>query len=326
MSRFMTRRGATAMLAALLVACVLPAGHAAETPLRIGVPVWVGWMPWWVAQEKGLFKARGVAVELRNFAVQGDAVTALASGQLDGASLATNDILTINAAGPKASVVLQHDESAGADMLIVRGIDTPKGLKGQRIALEVGGVSHFFLVKLLARHGLKEKDVTVVNMAAPEAGAAFAANSINATVTWEPFGTQGIKAGGKLLLSSKDTPGAIVDVLGVRNDVLKSRPDQVRRLVAVWFDALDHVRTHRDESFAIMAKASGVSVEEFAEMWKGVRIPTLAENRSALTAKAGPGAYRATVGEMGRFMVSQKLLAKAVAADAMVSADYLPGK
>lgn len=326
MSRFMMRRCATTMLAALLAVCLVPAGRAADAPLRIGVPVWVGWMPWWVAQERGLFKARGVAVELRNFAVQGDAVTALAGGQLDGASLATNDILTINAGGPNTSVVLQHDESAGADMLIVRGIDTPKGLKGQRIALEVGGVSHFFLVKLLGKHGLGEKDVTIVNMAAPEAGAAFVAKSINATVTWEPFGTQGIKAGGKLLLSSKDTPGAIVDVLGIRNEVLKARPEQVRRLVATWFDALDYVQKNQDEAFRIMAKASGVSVEEFADMWKGVRIPSLEENRSALAARTGAGGYRATVREMGRFMVSQKLLAKAVAADAMVSADYLPAK
>jgi hypothetical protein len=70
----------------------------------------------------------------------------------------------------------------------------------------------------------------------------------------------------------------------------------------------------------------GESVEEFAEMWKGVRIPSLKENRGALAVKAGAGGYRATVAEMGRFMVSQKLLAKAVTADAMVSADYLPEK
>ena len=318
-------------LTVCMTVCAMLAGisitaHAAEPALRIGVPVWVGWMPWWVAKEKGLFKKNGVNVKLRNFAVQGDAVQALAGGSLDLASVATNDILSVNATGPKASVVLLHDESAGADMMITRGIDTPAGLKGQRIAVEVGGVSHFFLSKLLAKNGLTEKDVTVVNMTAPDAGAAFAVKAINVAVTWEPYGSQGVKAGGKVLLSSKDTPGAIVDVLGARNDVLKNHPDAVRRVIATWFDALQYVEQHRDESFKIMAKASGVTVAEFAEMWQGVRIFTLADNKAALEPGTATGNFRATVDDMSRFMVEQKLLEKPVLGAGMVSADYLPKK
>ncbi|MBX9794621.1 MAG: ABC transporter substrate-binding protein [Burkholderiaceae bacterium] len=321
-----SRRRLSALCLALLSFCLAPSTQAADAPLRVGVPVWVGWMPWWVAKEKGLFSRRGVAVDLRNFAVQGDAVTALAGGSLDAASLATNDVLTINAVSPKATVVMLHDESAGADMLITRGIDTPLALKGQRIALEVGGVSHFFLNKLLAKYGMSEKDVTVVNMAAPDAGAAFTGKSINAAVTWEPFGTQGVKSGGKLLLTSKDTPGAIVDVLSVRNEVLKNRPEQVRRMVAAWFDALDYVKKHQAEAFKIMAKASGVSVGEFGEMWKGVRIPSLADNRLALGSPGKSGTYGPIVGEMGQFMVTQKLLSKPVSPETMVTGEFLPTK
>ncbi|HOX66479.1 MAG TPA: ABC transporter substrate-binding protein, partial [Burkholderiaceae bacterium] len=177
-----------------------------------------------------------------------------------------------------------------------------------------------------AQQGLTEKDVTLVNMAAPDAGAAFAAKSINAAVTWEPFGTQGIKSGGKLLLTSKDTPGAIVDVLGVGNDVLKNRPDAVKLLVASWFDALEYVKKHQAESFKIMAKASGVSVAEFTEMWKGVRIPTLAENQTALGTAPGSGSYRKTVESMSSFMIEQKLITQPVAADSMVSGAFLPAK
>jgi NitT/TauT family transport system substrate-binding protein len=219
-----------------------------------------------------------------------------------------------------------HDESAGADMLITRGIDTPQALKGQRIALEMGGVSHLFLIKLLEKYGMGEKDVKIVNMSAADAGAAFTAKSINAAVTWEPFGSQGVKSGGKILLTSKDTPGAIVDVLTVRNNVLKAQPEDVKRLVAAWFDALDYVQKNKDDAFKIMAKASDVSVPEFTEMWKGVRFPTLAENREALGSKTTAGTYLGTVGDMGKFMVSQKLITKPVAPVSMVTGDFLPLK
>ncbi len=120
-----------------------------------------------------------------------------------------------------------------------------------------------------------------------------------------------------------DTPGALVDVLGIRNDVLKKRPDQVRRLLQSWFDALDYVAQHQSEAFAIMAKASGVSVAEFEEMWQGVRIFTLEDNRKAL---GSAGGFNTTVEEMGKFMVAQKLLARPVAPQKMVTADMLPAK
>ena len=148
-----------------------------------------------------------------------------------------------------------------------------------------------------------------------------ALKAIPVVVTWEPYGTQGIKSGGKLLLSSKDTPGAIVDVLGVGNEVLKARPEDVRKLIKSWFDALAYVAAHQDEAFAIMAKASGVSDAEFAEMWKGVRIFAAADNAAAL---GEGGAYHGTVDAMAAFMVKQKLLAAPVAAGSMVSAEFLP--
>jgi hypothetical protein len=69
MSHPVSRRHVGALCLALSSLCVAPSIHAADAPLRIGVPVWVGWMPWWVAQEKGLFKRNGVTVELRNFGV-----------------------------------------------------------------------------------------------------------------------------------------------------------------------------------------------------------------------------------------------------------------
>ena len=115
-------------------------------------------------------------------------------------------------------------------------------------------------------------------------------------------------------------------MLGVGNDVLKNRPDAVKLLVASWFDALEYVKKHQAESFKIMAKASGVSVAEFTEMWKGVRIPTLAENQAALGTAPGSGSYRKTVESMSSFMIEQKLITQPVAADSMVSGAFLPAK
>jgi hypothetical protein len=84
------------------------------------------------------------------------------------------------------------------------------------------------------------------------------------------------------------------------------------------------VQAHQEESFKIMAKASGVTVPEFAEMWQGVRIFTLEENKAALKPGTTPANFRATVKDMSKFMVEKKLLEKPVLAESMVTADFLP--
>lgn len=297
--------------------------RAGSAPLQIGVNLWVGWMPWWIVEQKGLLKLHHVNAKLKFFGVQSESMNALAAGHLDACSLATNDVISINKVKPIASIVLLNDESSGADMLITRGIQSGKELKGQKIAVEMGGVSHFFLSKILEKNGLNEKDVVLTNMTAADAGSAFVAKRINAAVTWEPYGSQAIKSGGVALFTSKATPNAIVDVLAFRNEVIGKRPEDVRKLIQVWFEAMKFIETNPDEAFAIMAKASSVTVPEFKEMWRGVKMYTHKDNLEAFGSVAQPGPYFKTVDDMSTFMMKQKLIDRPVSAISMLDARFL---
>lgn len=310
------------LLYLMLFAVSAPAA-AAQAPLQVGINLWVGWMPWWIVEQKGLLKAHNVNAKLRFFGVQSESMNALASGHLDACSLATNDVISVNKAKAATSIVLLNDESSGADMMIARGIKSGKDLSGQKIAVEVGGVSHFFLSKILEKNGLTEKNVVLANMSAADAGAAFIAKRVNVAVTWEPYASQAIKSGGVALFTSKDTPNAIVDVLAVRNEVIKQRPEDVKQLIQVWFEALKFIKTNPDEAFAIMAKASDVSVPEFMEMWRGVKIYTLNDNLAAFGSAAKPGPYYKTVDDMSTFMVKQKLIEHPVSSRSMLNPNFL---
>ncbi|MFT3778864.1 MAG: sulfonate ABC transporter substrate-binding protein [Ottowia sp.] len=75
------------------------------------------------------------------------------------------------------------------------GVLVPKGspiraaadLKGRKVALNKGSNVHYFLVKLLEKHGLKYADVNVVFLPPADARAAFEKGSIDAWVIWDPF-------------------------------------------------------------------------------------------------------------------------------------------
>ena len=76
------------------------------------------------------------------------------------------------------------------EALIVPQASTIKSvadLKGKRIALNKGSNVHYFLVKLLEKHGLKYADVQTIFLPPPDARAAFEKGAVDAWVIWDPF-------------------------------------------------------------------------------------------------------------------------------------------
>ena len=90
------------------------------------------------------------------------------------------------------------------------------GLKSKKIAVTFGQCNELLLLEALARSGLKQSEVTLVNMDADAAGAAFIAGRLDAAVTWEPWVTQVTSSGkGHVLFSSKQAPNIIFDSAAV---------------------------------------------------------------------------------------------------------------
>lgn len=319
-----SRRAALAILAGSTAGLTFGARFSfADAPLKVGIPVWVGWMPFWIMDEKKIGDKHKVNAVLTQFTVQTDARQALAAGSLDVCALNTADVLAIDAVSPVAKVITLTNASAGADIVIARGITKIEDLKGKKVALEIGSVSHFFFGKVLQKAGLQESDVSIINMSAQDAGAAFVAKAIDVSVTWEPFASQGVASGGTALVTSKDTPNLIIDIISARDDILKSREDDVKRLLDAWYDALAFVDTNKDEAFAIMAKHSDVKVDEFAGMWAGVKMYSRPENIELIGTAEKPGPYAGAVAAMSSFMVEAKLIPRNVEPSSMIDGALL---
>lgn len=207
---------------ALLVAVVLAAGVlirpamlAAQAPLKIGYPVWVGYGPLFLAEKKGFLKELGTPVEFVLMEDTKPRYVALAAKRIDGLMTTIDTVVQRVKPDFQMAAILAMDDSKGGDGIVARKeIATIKDLKGKRVAFSEGSVSHFFLAFLLKQNGMSLKDIVVVNMTAGDAGAAFVAGKVDAAVTWEPWLTKGKQAPhGKVLVDSSATPNLIVDVL-----------------------------------------------------------------------------------------------------------------
>ena len=287
-------------------------GSSSGRPIRLGFSAWPGWFPWQVAEEKGFFAKHGVQVKLMYFESYTDSLNALASGNLDANSQTLNDTVSSVAGGAKQSIVLVNDNSTGNDQIIAGpGISTLADLKGKKVGAEQGTVDHYLLLLALKKAGLTADDISFQPLETAAAAAAFASGRLDAVGAFAPFTTQAlVRSGAKALATSADFPGAIPDHLVVSRDLVRSRPDDLQKLIDTWFDTLAFIRANPAEANAIMAKKAGVPVSDYQTYDKGTTIFSLEDNLAAFAPGSTTKNLDFEAGEISKFLLAAKLIDK----------------
>lgn len=300
------------------------AKSAASEPLKVTLPTWTGYGPLFLAQEKGFFEKNGVEVDLSIIDGLAERKQALAGGKIDGMATAQDVQVTLAASGIPVQVVWLLDDSYGGDgILVKKDIQSAKELKGKKVAFEVGSTSHLLMLTVLKEAGLTDKDVTVVPMSAGDAGAAFMAGKVDAAVTWEPWLTKGAEADGKVLVSTKDLPGIIVDSISFREQVIKERPEDVQAFVNAMAEAMDYWKAHKEESEQIMAEGLKIDVAEFTGTVSGLKFFDKEGNKEQFgSGDKDSYIYKITQNDID-FYVEQKIIEKAITPESVINADFV---
>lgn len=259
---------------------------AAGEPITIGYSDWPGWVAWDIAEQQGFFKKRGANVKLVWFPVYTDSLNAFAAGQVDANCQTWSDSMGPLAQGLPMTAVLVNDNSYGNDAMIAQpGIKSIKELKGKKVATELGTCDHFLMLKGLEANGMKETDVQYVNIKVQDCPAAMLSKQVDAAVVWEPSRTKILKdlKGSTSVFDSADLPGAIPDLLVMKSDIVKSRPDDVQKIVNAWYDAIDWWKQNPDGAVKILAKRTDTPVADYKSFVMGTRIFSAPEALDAMT-------------------------------------------
>ena len=285
-----------AFASALAMAAAAEAGD-----LKLGHSTWVGYGPFYIARDKGFFKDEGVNVELVIMEDTPIKMGALMAGQLDLVASTVDEFPIYMKPNIGLHYVLAVDNSKGGDGIVAnKEITSVADLKGKKVAFEQGSVSQFFLNALLKDAGLSQADIEPVNMAATDAGVAFAAQQVDAAVTWEPALSQGAKAPhGHMLLTSADKPGLITDVVAATTATLDAKKDDIAGFVRAWYKAVDFIKTNPDEANAIMAQGVGGWLSDpkvFAETLSGIEYLDKDMNIAFFGTPEAPGQIYKTLG------------------------------
>lgn len=314
----------------LPVAAACTFGAQAAQPLSIGYSDWPGWVAWQVAIDKGWFKEAGVDVKFEWFDYSAS-MDAFAAGKIDAVTMTNGDALVTGSGGGKSVMLMLTDYSNGNDMIVAKpGIKSLKDLKGKKIALEQGLVEHLLLLNGLKKAGLKESDVTLVNVKTNETPQTLASKDIAAVGAWQPVAGEAMKAvpGAKPIYTSADEPGLIYDVLAASPTSAKNRRAEWLKVLKVWDRVVAYINDPKTQPDAvkIMAAKSGISPAEYLPLLRGTKLLSLEEGRKIYVKGNGFGSLYGSTRAVNEFNVGAGVYKKPENIDAYLDPSFTHAK
>lgn len=284
------RVAAVAVAATLALSACASGGASSDsssgdTAVTMATQPWLGYGPWYIADEKGYFADEGVDVTLTNFMTDADMTAAFAAGRVQFANAASHSALKFIEQGLDVTIILMLDASQTADAILVdSSIQSVADLKGTSIAFEEGSVSNLLLGYALEENGMSLDDITPVPMGPSEAATALIGGSVSAAVTYEPYISEAEANSDDFhtLFTAAEKEGLISDVLVVDNKFLKENPDVVQSVVNAWGPAIDFYKSDTDEAREIIATNVGSDVDALSSAFDGVKFFSLDDNKTEL--------------------------------------------
>lgn len=181
-----------------------PATAASAADKTVNVAYQLTISPWISRMADGSFeKETGYKIVWNQFNTGAEIISAMASGSIDMAVLGSSPYSVATTAGVDLKLFWILEDIANAEALFVRdgaGIDKPADLAGKTIAVPFASTSHYQLMFALQEWGVADQ-VTVLNMSADKAAAAWERGDIDGAFIWgAPM--QRLKKNGKPLATS----------------------------------------------------------------------------------------------------------------------------
>lgn len=296
-----------------------------EQLYRIGLGPWIGFGPFYLAQQKGFFKEEGIKVELTTITGLAERNSALRANQIQGLAAPVDYFVLSAGNGLPMQIVMVVDESTGGDgMVAKKNIKSIKSLKGKRIGFQRGLPSEFFTRALLRENGMTLNDLVFTDLETAEAGAAFIAGRLDAATVWEPWLSKAAEEGkGYVLASTKEHPNLIVDCLAFTPETVEKSPQDVAKIVRALFKAMNYWKMHPQEANDIMAPNFQVDSKKYAAMLSGASFCDLPRNEAFFGSDSARGSIYKTAETASVLWKASGVIKDSVTASAIVNNQFI---
>jgi ABC-type nitrate/sulfonate/bicarbonate transport system substrate-binding protein len=256
-------------LSVLALAALLGAPASASAADKIGVgkafSTAFAFIPIDVGVESGIMQKHGLDVTISGFNGSAGLQQAVTAGQLDISLGSGTDMafvvkgVPVKAVAAMAGPPLAYGVTAGIDS----GINKVEDLKGRKIAVASRNSLVFWLTRHLSDKmgwGLDGMQIVYISGGNPANIAALRTKQVDALTNGIDAGYQLEKDGqGKQLVNfGKYVDEYLTHAIYATNTIMAERPEVLRRFLVAWFETIEYMRTHRDESVKTEMRVGGV--------------------------------------------------------------------
>lgn len=251
------------LLAGLLLTPGAARGAENLQKIRVGFPsLAFSYMPFYVAQEKGLLKKHGLEAEYIQMRtpIQPQAVI---NGNINFFPSVSTGI-SAAVAGLPLAIVLNFYNGSPWMLVTQKEIKKPQDLTGKTLAVSgIRTAPYYYLQAALKKWEIPEKDVSIISTGGTsDSFLALTTNQVAGTVLTPPFDDKAVSLGYKKFMFLGDlVPIPYVGVVTSQSQI-KSNRETVRKTLAALMASVVWIRANRDESVKMIATRFKISPTE----------------------------------------------------------------
>lgn len=258
----MDQRGSGISRRTLLVAtCALGmAATVSRTLAAEAVTIFSGtdehWVPLQVAKAKGYFSDEGLDATVTVFTTGTTATEAFRAGRGDFISAGDLPSTAMWETGEAIGIAPMSSDTDIFGIVGKKGINSPKDLRGRKVATRVGSTGEFLLYRYLASGGVAPSEVNIIDLAPPDMVVALAHGDIDAFSWLAPFTTRAISSSKdiKLITSAKGFANNRI-ILSASRSFHGRHPELLPKVIRAVRRAIDFVRMNPEQATQMWANA-----------------------------------------------------------------------
>ncbi len=222
--------------------------------IRVGLPsLALTYMPFYVAQEKGLLKNNGLEAEYiqMNTGIQPQAIM---GGNINFfPSLSTG--ISAAVAGLPLVVVLNFYNITPWMLVTSKDINKPQDLVGKKVAISgIRTTGHYLMMAWFKKVEISEKDVGFIMTGGTASSfASLASGQVAGAVLTPPFDDKAVSRGFKKFMLIGDLVDIPTSGLVASRAEITNQRDKVQKTIAALVDAVTWIRANRTESVKMIA-------------------------------------------------------------------------
>jgi ABC-type nitrate/sulfonate/bicarbonate transport system substrate-binding protein len=256
-----------ALAAVAVAAALFPAAAQAQTKVRVGKAQAqnFAYTAIDIGVQAGIFARHGIDIDAAAFGGDARMIQAITAGAID-IALGGGPTLAFEVKGAPMLAVAAIADAPRTIMLVVAKdgpVKSEDDLKGRTVSVSTVGSLTYWLAQELSRsHGWGSDGIKIAPLGSTTAqAAALKTHQVDGVVTESSTVLRLVEEGaGRILVRFGDRiPVFHVHLAFARTGFIQSNPEALRNFLKGWFESVQYMRDHKDETIAAAMRIGEVS-------------------------------------------------------------------